>query len=140
MDHVCSGHAIYWSPNVRYITNGIGQPSPGAHGLFRYARIRRNGIRSLAPDDYLMLVAAVSLLKSIALTTHADSSQGWYTMLVICLNVIASGGGSNLYLPGEYETFTQKEIKERIKGSKIVIVSEQVCRKETDLTNQHLIN
>jgi len=53
-------------------------------------------------------------------------AAGWYTMLVVCLNVIAGGGGSNLYPPGQLETFTEHEIKDRIKGSKIVVVSEQV--------------
>lgn len=52
--------------------------------------------------------------------------QGFYTMLIVCLNVIAEGGGSNLYPPEQYSTFTSNDIKERIKGSKIVIVSEQV--------------
>jgi hypothetical protein len=52
--------------------------------------------------------------------------QGLYTALVVCLNVIAGGGGSNLYLPEEFDTFSPLDIQERIKGSKIVIVSEQV--------------
>jgi hypothetical protein len=52
--------------------------------------------------------------------------QGLYTALVVCLNVISGGGGSNLYLPDEFDTFTPLDIQERIKGSKIVIVSEQV--------------
>ncbi|KAL1305069.1 hypothetical protein AAFC00_002006 [Neodothiora populina] len=76
--------------------------------LRSFARIRRNGIKGLAPDDYLMWVAA-----------------GWYTILVVCLNVIAAGGGSNLYPPDEFDTFSPSEIKERIKGSKIVVLSEQ---------------
>ncbi|PSK56724.1 Non-canonical poly(A) RNA polymerase PAPD5 [Elsinoe australis] len=41
------------------------------------------------------------------------------------MNVIASGGGSNLYEPGEDANFTEEDIKERIFGSKIVVVSEQ---------------
>lgn len=49
----------------------------------------------------------------------------WYTILVTCLNVIAQGGGSNLFLPEEYASFDEEEIRERIKGSKIVVVSEQ---------------
>ncbi|KAG4436055.1 hypothetical protein IFR05_008445 [Cadophora sp. M221] len=73
-----------------------------------YARVHRLGIRGLQPDDYLMLLAG-----------------GLYTALVVCLNVIAGGGGSNLYPPEDFETFTQENIRERIKGSKIVIVSEQ---------------
>lgn len=35
------------------------------------------------------------------------------------------GGGSNLFEPDEFATFTQEDIDERIKGSKIVVVSEQ---------------
>lgn len=52
--------------------------------------------------------------------------QGLYTALVVCLNVIAGGGGSNLYLPEDFDTFTQENIQDRIKGSKIVVISEQV--------------
>lgn len=50
---------------------------------------------------------------------------GLYTTLVVSLNVIAQGGGSNLYLPELEGTFTSDQISERIFGSKIVIVSEQ---------------
>lgn len=50
----------------------------------------------------------------------------FYTGLITCLNVIASGGGSNLFPPEQFSTFSEEEIQERIKGSKIVIVSEQV--------------
>ncbi|KAF1995901.1 hypothetical protein P154DRAFT_444480 [Amniculicola lignicola CBS 123094] len=49
----------------------------------------------------------------------------FYTMLIVCLNAIASGGGSNLYPPEEFIHFTPEDIEERIKGSKIVVVSEQ---------------
>jgi hypothetical protein len=50
----------------------------------------------------------------------------FYTGLIVCLNIIATGGGSNLFPPEQFPTFTEIEIEERIKGSKIVIVSEQV--------------
>ncbi|KAJ5035578.1 uncharacterized protein L3040_008044 [Drepanopeziza brunnea f. sp. 'multigermtubi'] len=73
-----------------------------------YARIHRLGIKRLQTDDYLMLLAG-----------------GLYTALIACLNIIAGGGGSNLYQPGDFDTFTAKNIEERIKGSKIVLVSEQ---------------
>ncbi|KAH7346864.1 hypothetical protein BKA65DRAFT_285935 [Rhexocercosporidium sp. MPI-PUGE-AT-0058] len=73
-----------------------------------YARIHRLGLSGLQPDDYLMVLAG-----------------GLYTALIVCLNVIAGGGGSNLYRPEEFVTFTEKDIQDRIKGSKIVIVSEQ---------------
>jgi hypothetical protein len=48
-----------------------------------------------------------------------------YTTLVVTLNVIAQGGGSNLYKPADHPVFTPSEITERIYGSKIVVVSEQ---------------
>lgn len=32
-----------------------------------------------------------------------------------------------MYPPEQFSEFTEEDIKERIKGSKIVIVSEQVC-------------
>lgn len=63
-------------------------------------------------DDWLM-VTAVPL---------------FYTGLVVCLNIIAQGGGSNLFPPEQFSTFTEQEIQERVKGSKIVIVSEQVIQ------------
>jgi hypothetical protein len=46
-------------------------------------------------------------------------------MLIVCLNVICQGGGSNLYPPSMEGTFTPEEIQDRIFGSKIVVVSEQ---------------
>ncbi|KAI0121364.1 hypothetical protein BJ170DRAFT_143117 [Xylariales sp. AK1849] len=73
-----------------------------------YARIRRLGIRQLQPDDYLMVLAA-----------------GLFTALIVCLNTICQGGGSNLFPPEDFVTFTQEEINERIYGSKIVVISEQ---------------
>ncbi|KAH8891079.1 hypothetical protein GQ53DRAFT_842004 [Thozetella sp. PMI_491] len=50
---------------------------------------------------------------------------GLYTVLIVCLNVISQGGGSNLYPPEMEGTFTPDEIEDRIYGSKIVVVSEQ---------------
>jgi len=47
-------------------------------------------------------------------------------MLIVCLNVIAGGGGSNLYPPEQFAKFTPLEIQQRIQGSKIVVASEQV--------------
>src|SRR5437667_6064998 len=97
---------------------------------FRCARIRRVGIRNLAADDYLMILAGVCI--SSPITRGGQTmlticlAQCFYTLLVSCLNVIAQGGGSNLFLPEEFATFTEMDIQERIKGSKIVVVSEQV--------------
>lgn len=76
--------------------------------LRTFARVRQVGRKGLQPDDYLVWLAL-----------------GLYTGLVVCLNNIAEGGGSNLYPPGT-PAFTPEEVKERIRGSKVVIVSEQV--------------
>jgi len=50
----------------------------------------------------------------------------WYTLLVVCLNNTAAGGGSNLYPMEEFSTFSQEDIDDRIRGSKVVVISEQV--------------
>jgi hypothetical protein len=81
-----------------------------------------------------MLLAAVNLPKLPPCTYKLNFPQGWYTMLVVCLNVIAGGGGSNLYPPEQYAILTRQQINERITGSKVVVVSEQVSQKETVLT------
>ncbi|KAF2187734.1 hypothetical protein K469DRAFT_628661 [Zopfia rhizophila CBS 207.26] len=48
-----------------------------------------------------------------------------YTGLITCLDIIVKGGGSNLYRPEEWSTFTEEDIQERIRGSKVVVISEQ---------------
>lgn len=62
-----------------------------------------------------------------------------YTGLIVSLNFIAKSGGSNLFPPEQFSTFSEFEIQERIKGSKIVILSEQVSvgksRRRPRLTN-----
>ncbi|KAG9232690.1 hypothetical protein BJ875DRAFT_71802 [Amylocarpus encephaloides] len=73
-----------------------------------YARLHRLGLKGLQIDDYGMILAGCC-----------------YTILIVCLNVICQGGGSNLYPPEDFDTFTQENIEERIQGSKIVVVSEQ---------------
>lgn len=79
-----------------------------SHRFARWRRVR--GLSGFAADDWIM-VTAVPL---------------FYTGLIVCLNIIATGGGSNLFPPEQFSTFTREEIDERIKGSKIVVVSEQV--------------
>ncbi|KAF2831019.1 hypothetical protein CC86DRAFT_430633 [Ophiobolus disseminans] len=75
-----------------------------------FARWRRvRSATQFAVDDWLM-VSAVPL---------------FYTGLIACLNIIAGGGGSNLFPPEQFASMSHEEIDERIKGSKIVIVSEQ---------------
>ncbi|KAJ4322028.1 hypothetical protein N0V94_002607 [Neodidymelliopsis sp. IMI 364377] len=75
--------------------------------IARWRRVRSPS--QFAIDDWLMLTAV----------------PFFYTGVIVCLNVIAQGGGSNLFPPEQFKTFTQVEIDERIKGSKIVIASEQ---------------
>ncbi|CAO2656833.1 Nn.00g056360.m01.CDS01 [Neocucurbitaria sp. VM-36] len=86
---------------------GIGMFVICTRTFARWRRVR--SISQFAADDWIM-VTAVPL---------------FYTGLVVCLNIIATGGGSNLFPPEQFSTFTQAEIDERIKGSKIVVVSEQ---------------
>lgn len=68
----------------------------------------------------------------------------FYTGLIACLNIIASGGGSNLFPPETFAEMSQVEIDERIKGSKIVIVSEQVrtyhCDTSHHGTDYHVVH
>ncbi|MCJ1343443.1 hypothetical protein MMC31_001636 [Peltigera leucophlebia] len=72
------------------------------------ARINKLGLTKFQADDYLMINAAA-----------------WYTVLVISVNKIIFGGGSNFMTPEEKAALTPETTKERIVGSKWVIVSEQ---------------
>jgi len=72
-----------------------------------------------------MILAAVRPLPSMILL-YPNTLQGLYTALIVCLNVISENGGSNLYPPDEFDTFSPKDIKQRVHGSKIVLISEQV--------------
>ncbi|KAA8893055.1 hypothetical protein FN846DRAFT_577565 [Sphaerosporella brunnea] len=79
------------------------------YGLRLFTRIYYNGFRQgMQSDEIFMLLAMLA-----------------YTTLIVSLNMIVVGGGSNLFRPEEFATFTPLNIKERIKGSKLVIVSEQ---------------
>lgn len=53
------------------------------------------------------------------------NAAAWYTVLVISVNKIIFGGGSNFMTPEEKTALTPETTKERIMGSKWVIVSEQ---------------
>ncbi|EFQ30181.1 uncharacterized protein GLRG_05325 [Colletotrichum graminicola M1.001] len=59
-------------------------------------------------DDYLEILAAF-----------------FFTVLLVTLNMVVDKGGSNLFTPEQFSTFTPKDIKARVAGSKIVLVSEQ---------------
>lgn len=49
----------------------------------------------------------------------------WYTLLVVSVNKIIFGGGSNFMTPEEEAALTPDTIRERRIGSKWVFVSEQ---------------
>ena len=72
-----------------------------------WARVKKLGVRNLQADDYLMMSATI-----------------WYTILVISINRIIFGGGSNLLTPVEEAKLSPKTVQERIVGSKWVFVSE----------------
>ncbi|KAF9699388.1 hypothetical protein EKO04_002590 [Ascochyta lentis] len=86
---------------------GLGILTIAIRTIARWRRVRSPS--QFAVDDWLMLTV-VPL---------------FYTGLIVSLNGIAQGGGSNLFPPEQLSTFSPQEIHERIKGSKIVIVSEQ---------------
>jgi hypothetical protein len=76
---------------------------------YSYARAKKLGLRHLEFDDYLILVAAV-----------------FYTVLILTLNLTATGGGTALAMPGEdVSALTQEQVKIRQRGAKIDLVAEQ---------------
>ena len=50
----------------------------------------------------------------------------WYTLLVISINKIIFGGGSNYMTPEDIAALTPQAKANRISGSKWVLVSEEV--------------
>lgn len=76
--------------------------------MYSWARIRKLGLAKLQADDYLMVHATL-----------------WYTVLVVSINKTIFGGGSNYMTAAEEAALTPETIRERIKGSKWVVVSEQ---------------
>jgi len=108
MEYVWSRHGDSSTENVRvHLPSAVWTLT----SLPSFARLRYAGWKKFYADDYIIIISA-----------------GLYTGLVVCLNVISDGGGSNLYPPGTDATFTPQDIKDRIYGSKIVLVSEQVSR------------
>jgi hypothetical protein len=66
-------------------------------------------VRNLKIDDWMMLFAIVP-----------------YTALLVTINIVAHTN-SNLILPGEdVNTFSAQEISDRVYGSKLVLVVEQM--------------
>ncbi|KAH8810753.1 hypothetical protein F5884DRAFT_897308 [Xylogone sp. PMI_703] len=80
-----------------------------------YARYTRQGLKWHA-EDYLMFLAIC-----------------WYTTFAVTNIAIIEGGGSSLYLPDQFETFTPQDIQNRIRGSKIEFASE-MCMLNTMYT------
>jgi hypothetical protein len=91
----------------------------------RFARWKRLGsFKKYQIDDYLQILVAVRF-SSPSTDLNRRVVQGLYIALIICLNVICEGGGSNLYPPEMEGTFTESQTKARIYGSKVVLISEQ---------------
>ena len=81
------------------------QADKGDNYIYRFTRLHYLGVRR---DDFMMIFA-----------------MGTYTTLLVSMNLIVVGGGSNLFPPEKLHTFTPMQVQDRIKGSKIVLVSEQ---------------
>jgi hypothetical protein len=54
------------------------------------------------------------------------SAVPWYTLLVVSINQIIFGGGSNYMTPDEIAALTPESREARIVGSKWVLLSEEV--------------
>ncbi|KAI9746072.1 MAG: hypothetical protein M1818_000753 [Claussenomyces sp. TS43310] len=74
-----------------------------------YAQISQRGIKHLEIDDWLMVLVACL-----------------YTTIITTLNVSNSFEGTNCYPPELFQTFDAADIQNRILGSKVELVSEQV--------------
>ncbi|KAF2222390.1 hypothetical protein BDZ85DRAFT_263565 [Elsinoe ampelina] len=68
---------------------------------------RAKGIRNLQIEDWI----AFQLI-------------GWFTLLTVAMNKVIKGGGSNFMTPEEQAALTPQTTRERIIGSKYVLVSE----------------
>lgn len=93
----------------------ISQPLPKLEGTANEfenhsaSQTRRLGIKSLRTDDWVMV-----------------TTIPWYTLLVISINKIIFGGGSNYMTPEDIAALTPQAKADRISGSKWVLVSEEV--------------
>lgn len=70
--------------------------------------MKKLGITRLQADDYIMI-----------------NAMSWYTLLAVSMNMIIAGGGSNFMTPEEEASLTPETVKQRIEGSRWVLVSEQ---------------
>ncbi|KAH8800601.1 UbiD family decarboxylase [Xylogone sp. PMI_703] len=73
------------------------------------SQARRLGIRNMRSDDYVMITVIP-----------------WYTLLVVSINKIIFGGGSNFMTPEEIAALTPTIKAQRVVGSKWVLLSEEV--------------
>lgn len=91
------------------------QPHPNLEGIandfknYSASQTRKLGIKRLRTDDWVMI-----------------TTIPWYTLLVISINKIIFGGGSNYMTPDEIAAMTPQTKADRISGSKWVLVSEEV--------------
>jgi len=105
MDSLWRGGHLLRPASVCIPAHLLSMRRPANRRCHSFTRIHYLGVKR---DDFVMCLCFIA-----------------YTTLIICLNMIILGGGSNLFPPELFATFTPAEIKERIKGSKVVLVSEQ---------------
>jgi hypothetical protein len=90
-------YVIFLKPNSNYFE------------LYRASQTRKLGIKRLRTDDWLIITVIP-----------------WYTLLVVSINRIIIGGGSNYMTPEDIAALTPQTKADRISGSKWVLVSEEV--------------
>ncbi|KAL9099085.1 MAG: hypothetical protein Q9163_005364 [Psora crenata] len=72
------------------------------------ARVRKRGVTQLQLDDWLTINCIL-----------------WYTLLIVSLNKVFFGGGSNFMTAEEQAALTPETTAQRVVGSKWVLVSEE---------------
>jgi hypothetical protein len=83
-------------------------------------------VKKFQLDDYIMMFAMVINPQSLLLTAPpADTTQVTDTVLIASMNIIAVTS-SNLIDPSQNVILTPESIKERVFGSKMVLVVEQM--------------
>lgn len=75
----------------------------------RISQVRRLGLKNMRSDDWVII-----------------SALPWYTLLVVSLNKIIFGGGSNYMTDTEIAALTPEIWRGRVVESKWVLLSEEV--------------
>lgn len=88
----------------------------------RYVQLE--SLKRLQLEDYLMVLATVSLSASFILRKSSSNlPKCLYTILIVLLNIV-SDVQTNLIAPEDLPTLDPKNIAERVRGSKMVLALE----------------